>query len=146
MNHKELMKKGKDEFLKNLNEHDFKGYVDLIIQKYYKAYVENDSDSFDLNKNELEFIVDVGAYPNLENYIYSRLLFWSNKTLYKIFDNKRDLELISPVNVDLNTNFINAVELFDVELIDKILEEEENAEKERCLYCEYYKLYHDKDV
>lgn len=145
MNHNELMKKGKDEFIKNLNEHDFKAYADTIIQNYYKAYVQNDSDSFYLNKKELKFIIDVGAYPNTENYIYSRLLFFSNKTLNKLFENKRDLELFNPVNIDINTNFINAVELFDVELMDKIIAEEERAEKERCLNCGYYRAYNESE-
>lgn len=133
--------KEKELFLKNMLEDDFKAYLDNLIMDYYKGYLENDSELFNKNKKELEFIYTKNndLYSNLVNYINSRLILLGNNALHLLF--KRKLELIIPYAVDINQS--NTLESFwDYELMDKIIEDEREYEerKKNCLNtnCPYY--------
>ena len=132
--------KEKELFLKNMLEDDFKAYLDNLIMDYYKGYLENDSELFNKNKKELEFIYTKNndLYSNLVNYINSRLILLGNNALHLLF--KRKLELMIPYAVDINQDSMDS--LWDYELMDRIIQDEMEYEKRKknCLStdCPYY--------
>jgi len=132
----------KVEFLRGLEVEDLKAYIDNLIKNYYENYINNDSKGLKDSIEEITLFVDdfKDIYPNIDNYINHRLVYMSNKCLNQLFN--RNLELFCPDEVDIKEDRFNYRELFDYELMDKIIAEEKEYEdrKHNCLNCQcpYY--------
>lgn len=131
----EQLEKEKNQYLKNLTIPELKGYIDNLIKNYYDSYITNDSKRLKDNIEEINLFIDDfnTLYPNISNYINSRMVCMSNICLENIF--KRNLKLIYP-DVDIKEDNFNYREWFDEELIDKIIQEEEEYYR-KCKNCRH---------
>lgn len=142
----EKLEKEKNEYLKNLTVPELKGYIDNLIRNYYDSYIKNDNERLTEYLEEISlFIQDFNIlYPNISNYINSRMVFMSNKCLEHIF--KRGFELYCPVVDIQGESTFSYREFFDDELIDKIIQEEQEIENNcNCGSCKYRESLKDED-
>lgn len=135
----EKLENDKKEFIKSLSIKELKAYIDNLIKIYYDSYISDDADALKNTIEEINLFIDDfnSLYPNIANYINSRMLNMSNKYLEEIF--KRNLKLFYPEDVDIRGDSGHLRSLFDEELMKKIVEEEENY---YCKRCKGYKLKH----
>lgn len=137
----EKLEKNKIEFIKSLDIQDLKAYIDNLLKNYYESYISDDPESLKNNIDEITLFVDDfnSIYPNISNYIYSRMLFMSNKCLEKIL--QRDLKLFYPDNVDIeNDKAMTYRNLFDEDKMRKIIAQEEKYYCSKCTSCKDYKI------
>lgn len=133
----EKLEKNKIEFIKGLELEELKTYIENLINTYYESYISGDSKSLKNNIEEINLFIDdfSNIYPNISNYINSRMLYISNKVLEEILKNE-NLKLYYPDDVDIRGTEINHRNLFDDDLMKKILTQEEEAKCNRCRKCQ----------